>query len=149
MWRPAREEDDDAIVEMCLAYYREDPGVAPVAAEQVRRTLEVFRGEPHRGRAVVLEDGGRTVGYALLVPFWSNERGGEACEVDELFVEPGSRNRGLGSSLFAAIERGEVWGASAVSIELGVTPDNESARRLYERLGFVATGTAMMREIRR
>jgi GNAT superfamily N-acetyltransferase len=149
MWRAARADEDEAIVEMCLAYYREDPGL-PVAGEQVRRTLHVLRHEPQRGRAVVLEVAGRLAGYALLISFWSNELGGEICEVDELFVMPDFRNRGSGSALFSAIERGEIWGDSAVSIELGVTRDNVRARRLYERLGFsVTNGTGMRRMLRR
>jgi hypothetical protein len=36
MWRPARPEDGDEIVSMCLALYREDPGFAPVEADPVR-----------------------------------------------------------------------------------------------------------------
>jgi GNAT superfamily N-acetyltransferase len=144
-WREARPEEDDAIVRMCQHYYREDPGPAPVGEAQVRRTLEALRHEPHRGRAVVAEAAGEIVGYALLIGFWSNERGGVVCEVDELFVAPAARGRGIGTALFAALERGELGAASAVSIELGVTPGNEGARRLYERLGFKATGVGMMR----
>jgi hypothetical protein len=35
----------------------------------------------------------RTVGYALLISFWSNELGGEVCNIDELFVAPVYRRR--------------------------------------------------------
>lgn len=133
---------------MCLAYYREDPGL-PVSGEQVRRTLQVLRHEPQRGHAVVLEVAGRLAGYALLVSFWSNALGGEICAVDELFVVPDFRNRGFGSALFSAIERGEIWSDSAVSIELGVTRDNVRARRLYERLGFSVTNAIGMRRMLR
>src|SRR5690349_18452139 len=90
MWRQARPGDAEDIVSMCLALYREDPGFSPVEAEQVRKTLEVFERQPARGRAVVAAVGDRVVGYALLVPYWSNELGGEVCAVDELFVRPGS-----------------------------------------------------------
>jgi len=149
MWRAARPDEDDSIVAMCLALNSEDPGVAPVSEAQIRRTLEVFRREPHRGRALVLEVDGSSVGYALLIPFWSNEYGGEVCEVDELFVAPSHRDRGLGSSLFDALERGEVGNRSAVAIALGVTRNNTRARRLYERLGFMETGVGLLRTIRR
>ena len=149
MWRPAKPNDDDAIIAMCLAYYAEDPGVAPVSETQVRRTLEAFRREPGRGAAAALEVDRATVGYALLVPFWSNEYGGEVCVVDELFVQPSHRNGGLGSALFAALERREIGNQAAVAIALGVTPRNVRARRLYSRLGFVETGTGMARLLRR
>ncbi len=145
MWRAAQPEEDGAIVEMCGELNREDPGPEPVAPEQVRRTLEVLRREPFRGRALVLEVGGSAVGYALLISFWSNELGGEVCEVDELFVARAHRNRGYGRSLFDALERGELWPPGFVAIALGVTSNNGRARRLYERLGFLPVGTTMVR----
>lgn len=144
-WRVADPRDDDAIVEMCLDLNREDPGAHPVVAAQVRRTLEVFRAEPLRGRAAILELAGEPIGYALLVPYWSNERGGEACVVDELFVVESKRSRGYGAALFDAIEAAVVWPSPPISIELGVSPDNTRARALYERIGFEATGTNLSR----
>jgi GNAT superfamily N-acetyltransferase len=145
MWRTARPDEDDRVVEMCLALYREDPSSRPVEPEQVRRTLGTLRREPWRGRAVVLELDRGVVGYALLISFWSNELGGEVCDVDELFVAPEHRGQGHGTALFTAIERGEVWPGSAVALALGTTPDNVRARRLYERLGFAAVGVSMVR----
>jgi GNAT superfamily N-acetyltransferase len=142
MWRPAR-SDDEEIVLMCLALYREDPGLEHVTAEQVRATLALFEREPRRGQAVVVEVDGRVAGYALLVPFWSNQVGGEICEVDELYVRAERRGEGLGSALFEAIDAGR-FGAFA-GIALGVSPGNARARRLYERLGFRAAGTTMLR----
>jgi ribosomal protein S18 acetylase RimI-like enzyme len=147
-WRTARPEDDDAIVAMCLALNRDDPGPRPVEAEQVRRTLATLRAAPQRGRAVVLDLAGRVAGYALLIAFWSNEQGGEVCEVDELFVDPAFRSRGFGSALFDAIERGQLGSPPPVSIDLGVNDGNARARRLYERLGFESIGTRMSRRPR-
>lgn len=147
MWRPAAAPDTEEIVAMCLALYREDPGAERVVAGGIRATLDRFRREPQRGRAVVAEAGAGAgvVGYALLVPFWSNGLGGLVCEVDELYVRPAHRDGGIGSSLFQAIAAGR-FGAH-VAIVLGVSAGNERARRLYRRLGFRAAGTTMVREL--
>ena len=147
MWRPAGPDDDERLVEMCLDYYREDPGARPVAPEQVRRTLAAFRDEPWRGRAVVLEVEGRLAGYALLASFWSNELGGEVCDVDEVFVAPEHRNRGRGKALFEAIEGGGLWPSPIVGMALGTTRGNAAARRLYERLGFEPIGVSMVKRL--
>ena len=145
MWRTAGPDDDDRLVGLCLDLYRDDPGPRPVVAEQVRRTLLTLREEPWRGRAVLLDLGGQVVGYALLISFWSNELGGEVCDVDELFVAPEHRGRGYATSLFAALDRGELWPTPWVALALGTTPGNADARRLYKRLGFVSVGVSMVR----
>jgi ribosomal protein S18 acetylase RimI-like enzyme len=49
--------------------------------------------------------------------------------------------------LFDAIETGGLWPGFLVALALGVTPDNWRARRLYERLGFSAMGTSMIRRL--
>ena len=94
MWRLAKPEDDEAVVEMCMRLYDEDPGHLTVHPENIRSTLQALRREPCRGRAVVLEIENHPSGYALLIAFWLNELGGHICEVDELFVVPGHRSQG-------------------------------------------------------
>lgn len=146
MWRPADSGDDEAIVEMCLALTREDPWPEPVAAAQVRRTLAALRAEPGRGRAVVAAVDGQIAGYALLIAFWSNEFGGEVCIVDEVYVRPAHRARGIGRALFDELHAGAtLWPGPAVAIGLEVTPGNARARAWYQRLGFSGSNTVLHR----
>ena len=145
MWRLASESDDASVVEMYLGLYREDPGSSVADARQMRQTLATLRREPWRGRAVVLEVGQQIIGYALLIAYWSNEFGGEVCAVDELYVGPGFRSRGLGASLFEQIERGGFWPGKVAAFALGTTPGNTRARLFYERLGFVSIGVSMVK----
>jgi ribosomal protein S18 acetylase RimI-like enzyme len=147
MWRLATASDDEAIVSMCMALNAEDPGPNPVQPQQVRRTLAKLREEPNRGRAVICDVEGRTVGYALLISFWSNELGGEVCNIDELFVAPLYRGRGLATSLLGELADKEqsVWPIRPAALALEVTSQNERARALYERLGFRGKNFAMRR----
>ena len=147
MWRMAKPEDDDAVVEMCMRLYDEDPGHLTVRPENIRATLQALRREPCRGRAVVLEIEHRLLGYVLLIVFWSNELGGHICEVDELFVVLGHWSQGHGKSLFDGISQGQLWPTPIAGIALGVTSDNVRARRLYERLGFRAAGISIIRRL--
>jgi len=149
MWRPAMEAEDDVLDELCRKLYREDPAQLPGEAPPMRRTLATLRRDPRRGRAVVLDVGGRIEGYALLIDYWSNELGGGVCAVDELYVERGQRGRGHGTALFEAIEQGGLWPWPAVALALGVAPGNARARRLYERLGFAAVGVSMLKRMGR
>jgi GNAT superfamily N-acetyltransferase len=145
MWRIAGAHDDDKIVSMCLALNADDPGHAPVRPEQVLRTLAKLRDEPHRGRAVVCEVDGDTTGYALLISFWSNELGGEVCVIDELFVVPEYRSRGVATELLASLihNKGSLSPAKSVALGLEVSPANVRARALYERVGFRGSNLVM------
>lgn len=149
MWRPWNPEDAERVVALCLALYAEDPPTVPVGEAQVRRTLERFRDRPDRGLVAVLEVGGTVAGYALLVPWWSNELGGEVCQVDELYVAPEARGSGLGTALLRdlAAGAGPPFPVRFVALQLEVTPDNRRARALYERLGFEPMRNVSMRRL--
>ena len=145
-WRPAAADDDEAIVTMSLALYNEDPAPPHVSAAQVRETLERFRREPIRGRALVLDVEGARAGYALLVSFWSNELAGEICTIDELYLAPAWRSRGLATVLLESLIAGSsLWPGRPVAFELEVSPDNPRAGSLYERLGFRVKRNTTMR----
>jgi ribosomal protein S18 acetylase RimI-like enzyme len=86
---------------------------------------------------VVLEVEGRAEGYALLASFWSNELGGEVCNVDELYVRPSSRRLGHARELLEALAAGApLWPRRPVAVELEVSPSNARAQALYAGLGF-------------
>ena len=146
MWRLAQPEDFDEIVAMCRKLNREDPGPAPVPDSYMRRTLETLMRYPIRGLPVVLEVGGRIEGYALLISFWSNELGGEICNIDELYVKPASRGNGYGRSVVAALLEGRsLWPRPFAALELEVSPKNTKARELYAELGFQPVENSILR----
>src|SRR5215470_138315 len=144
-WRISQPSEDDLIVGMCLALNREDPGPRPVAINQIRNTLKELRANPVRGRILVLELDGRVEGYALLVAYWSNELGGEICNIDEIYVRPDRRGRGYGRALVEALVAGNsVWPGHPAAIALEVSPSNERALTLYSKLGFVRSPNLQM-----
>lgn len=154
-WRRAAAADDDAIVARSLALYAEDPSGETIDTARVRATLAALRAEPVRGRAVVLEVDGAVRGYAFLVAFWSNEYGGELCEIDELYVDAPLRSQGHAGALFAALaalgpgaadDDAALWPRRPVALGLEITDGNARARALYERLGFAAKNRVMRRK---
>jgi ribosomal protein S18 acetylase RimI-like enzyme len=108
-------------------------------------TLLALRSQPVRGSALVLEIDGKTVGYALLISFWSNELGGEICNIDELYVSPAARRQGHASALLKGlVNDSPLWLGQPVAFQLEVTPQNAKAKALYSKLGFrVARNTTM------
>src|SRR5690606_2196996 len=155
--------DHDRIARLMLALYAEDPAPRPPGRDGCLMTLAELERHPLRGVAVVHEPeragseparsevaGAPDIdGYALLCSFWSNELGGEVCIIDELYVAPAARGRGVATALVTGLLRRELpWFERAVSVELEVTPGNARARALYERLGFSAYENALMRALR-
>ncbi|MGC5616816.1 GNAT family N-acetyltransferase [Georgenia sp. Z1491] len=100
---------------------------------------------PDQGGVVAVDDDGTVLGAAWLrlMPAVRPGYGFVAEDVPELSmgVEPPARGGGVGSALLAVLlERARRDGRRAVS--LSVERDNSTARRLYERAGFVRIGGA-------
>ena len=125
----------DELVAMMRALYAEDPAAVPVDESGFPRTIEVLIAEPSRGQIVLFLEGSRLQGYALLISYWSNELGGPLLFIDELFVTPGARGRGIGTSFLLYLRDQRPLGAVALALE--VTPANTRAMRLYTSLGFL------------
>ncbi len=122
------------VAAMMGALYAADPASHPVHKSHFERTLERVRNKPETGRVVLFEDGEQLAGYALLVPYWSNEFGGVLMFIDELFVDEAWRGQGVAKGFFAWLEANP--GEETVALVLEVTPGNAGARKLYEGLGF-------------
>jgi ribosomal protein S18 acetylase RimI-like enzyme len=148
MWKIASPTDDRAIVEMCLALYQEDPSPNRVIEAQILSTLTIFREQPVRGRALVLEVENQICGYSFLSSFWSNECGGEICVIDEIFVRPQFRGKNWGRNLISQIHQNkDLWPNPLVAIDLEVTPKNIRAREFYLSLGFAPLKNSHMRRM--
>ena len=82
---------------------------------------------------VITLDGG-TVGYYVLIFAMSMEYGDLVAWLDDLYVQPAVRGRGLGSLALAhMLERCHARAVRALSVE--VSPDNVGARHLYASAG--------------
>jgi len=90
----------------------------------------VVESTPVQADAAPAGDGGDLLAGGLLVTY---PRYGE---IAELFVVPMFRRLGIGTAvIWQLMATAVAWALPAV--EIGVTVGNESARRLYQRLGFV------------
>ena len=97
----------------------------------VRGMLE----DPRRGFILVARLEGRPVGLAYLSFTWTLEHGGLSAWLEEMYVEPALREKGIGTALLTkAIEHAREMGAAAIDLE--VVQGHERAARLYEREGF-------------
>jgi GNAT superfamily N-acetyltransferase len=88
-----------------------------------------------RGALLIAESRGAPVGVAYLSYIWSIELGGLSVWLDELYVVPAERGRGIGKKMLDRVcEKARAEGCAGVDLEVEST--HERAARLYERAGF-------------
>ncbi len=89
----------------------------------------------HLGNGWIALADGEPAGYLLAVYVFSLEHLGLTAEIDEFFVLPEHRGKGIGESLLAAAERQFIaLGCTNSSLQIG--RDNAAARRFYHRHGY-------------
>ncbi len=132
----------DEIVTMMRSLYEEDQPAHPVDTSAFPATVEHLMMCPSAGQIVLIFQGCQLRGYAILIPYWSNEFGGVLLFVDELFVQDGSRNQGIGRRFFRYLEQERPFAGVALALE--VNPNNRRAHRLYESMGFVKRDNATL-----
>lgn len=128
-------EHEEEVAAMMRRLYDEDEAAHTVDVSRFPSSIRHLIAHPAAGQIILFCEGSQLRGYALLVPYWSNEFGGTLLFVDELFVVAEARNRGIGHSFFRYLEQQRPFGPVRLALE--VSPGNSRGRRFYESLGFV------------
>jgi ribosomal protein S18 acetylase RimI-like enzyme len=130
--RRAGREDLPALVPLFDAY-REFYEQPPDLARSERFLAD--RLEHDESFVFVAEEAGRAVGFMQLYPTFSSVTLGRVYVLNDLFVAPQARGRGVASRL---LETAREWSEreGAVYLELSTAVDNP-AQRLYEAHGWV------------
>jgi GNAT superfamily N-acetyltransferase len=135
--RRARTGDIPQLLSLIRRYW-DFEGIAGFAALRIELVLkELLEGPLPRGSIWVAEAHGTLAGYLIVVHVVSVEHQGLMAEIDEFFVLPESRARGIGTQLLAAAEA-ELAQRGCVRLQLQLALGNRRARAFYERLGFGA-----------
>jgi ribosomal protein S18 acetylase RimI-like enzyme len=133
-FRPFNGSDLPDLQQMILALYREDPPGQKMSRQKIRRTTQELSLHPEKGAITIIHVGKTVVGYTIVVCYWSNEYGGNIACIDELYVKPSWRNRGIGSSCLDHIA--DAKGTDVKGLQVEITPANKKALAFYSRRGF-------------
>jgi ribosomal protein S18 acetylase RimI-like enzyme len=131
--RPAKHEDRPRLIELMKGYFAFYRTPFP-ARNKVEALLDVLEQDPERGVQLVADVEGRLQGFATLYASLDTLIADRILVMNDLFVDPALRNRGVGEALFDA--------SLAYATEHGYTrldwvtaADNYGAQRFYERHG--------------
>lgn len=130
-----RPEDYSIVRSMIHSLYADDSKGGDVHAasdEHIERTIERARSHPEQLQLKVFKVDGAIAGYSLLTNYWSNEHGGLVLILDEVFVLPEFRGKGISSKFFKHLFALPEY----VMVYLEVFPGNTVAYELYKRIGF-------------
>jgi len=131
--RPAEAADVPVIADLIRALARFERLEHEVVMTEELLERALFGDRPY-AEVVLAEDGGRPVGFALFFHNFSTFLGRPGIYLEDLFVVPEHRARGIGRDLLVhlarlAVERG------CGRLEWAVLDWNQEAIRFYERLG--------------
>jgi len=141
--RDARPSDQDAILALTLAAYKEYAQPMGAYWDGYRRNILTTLGDAKPAEHIVVERDGAVVGSVLLYPagtIFSSAKGPRVTlrwpEVRLLAVTPGARGQGVGTALMhECVRRARQAGAAALMLH--TTDIMQAAIRLYQRMGFV------------
>jgi len=131
--RPATAADREDVLEL-LAVQLEEHDIV-LGTERLAAAVDGCLADPTRGRIFVARSADGTIGVAYMSLAWVLEHGGRTAWLDELYVRPAHRERGVGTALLRAVlDAARAAGAAAVDLE--VESSHARAAALYERHGF-------------
>lgn len=99
-------------------------------------------GAPH-GAAYLIGPARAPIGYLIVSFGWSVEFGGLDAFLDELYLRPSIRGRGIGTESVQTVAR-TLAAAGVRAMHLEVMGGNARATDLYKRLGFAARDSQLM-----
>ncbi|WP_299893837.1 N-acetyltransferase [uncultured Ruegeria sp.] len=131
--RLARPEDLDRLMALVTAFHTE-AGLAQ-DPDQFRNALApLLEGIPH-GCVYLIGPGRAPLGYIILSFGWSVEFGGMDGFVDEIYIRPAVRGRGIATEVLLALPKA-LSEAGLTALHLEVDRNNEAAQNIYLRTGF-------------
>jgi GNAT superfamily N-acetyltransferase len=124
-FRAVCDHDLPNLEQMIFALYREDEYGEVMSRQKIQCTVKELMQHPEKGTIIVFCLGEAVVGYSIVIYYWSNEYGGNIAVIDELYIQPQCRGKGIGTCFLEYIVA--VAGGSVKGLKLEVTPVNKKA----------------------
>jgi GNAT superfamily N-acetyltransferase len=133
--RDARLEEAEELLPLMRAYC--DFYEASPPDEGLLELARTLIADPEEGSMFIAREGEQAVGFATLDWKWSSLKAAKIGYLEDLFVAPETRGRGIADALIeACAERCRQRGAPAMQWQ--TAPDNRRAQVVYDRTGAVA-----------
>lgn len=119
---------------MCYQFFSSPAVCHEISLEAMQTTFQTaLKGSPYM-RGLMLTEQDQMIGYLLLSFTYSNEVGGMVVWVEEIYLKEPYRGQGYGKQVFRWIMR--TYGEEVKRFRLEISPENEAARALYQKIGY-------------
>ncbi|MFS4582838.1 GNAT family N-acetyltransferase [Phaeobacter sp. C3_T13_0] len=137
----ARPEDLDRVLDLVAAFHAE---MEIKSDDALRRAAiePLLEGLPY-GAVYLIGPTRAPVGYIVVTFSWSVEFGGMDGFVDELFIRPPVRGRGIASEVLLQLPK-TLGEAGIKALHLEVDREDEHAQRIYQRARFQSRDRYML-----
>ena len=129
----ARPDDLDRLTKLVTDFHTE-MGIKQDEVTLRAAVMPLLEGSSH-GAIYLLGPARAPIGYIAVSFGWSLEFAGLDAMIDEIYIRPGVRSRGIGSEVLNALPKA-LAGAGLKAIHLEVRRDDKRAYDLYKRLRF-------------
>lgn len=129
----ATPEDAPRLLTLIEAFHTEY-GLTSTPEAREAALLPLLEGSP-LGAAWLFGPAKAPTGYVIITFGWSMEFGGMDAFVDELYIRPTVRKRGIASEVLLAISA-SLKDVGVTALHLEVDRDDEATQRLYTRAHF-------------
>lgn len=123
----------DRLVPLVAAFHAEQ-GLDSTESDRLSALQPLLDGIPH-GTIYLIGPPRAPIGYIVVSFGWSMEFGGLDGIIDELFIRPGVRGRGIASEVLITLPKA-LAGAGLKALHLEVDTNNPNAQKLYTKAGF-------------
>lgn len=132
MIRRIKQSDKDIFLRLSREFYRSEAVLHDIPEEFHKNTFdELMRSDDYAQGYIFCSKDGTPAGYALTAKTFSHEAGGYVIWIEEIYIRPQFRGKGLGKQFFTYVET-----LGAARLRLEAEQDNERAIALYRSLGY-------------
>ncbi len=134
MIRFIKAHDSDECIAMLEEFYRTDAVSHTIPNDYIKNTINAALNNSPYVKIIICEVDGDYAGFCTLSLSFSTEAGGIVVFIEELYVRDNFKGQGHGSDILDFIR--QEFDSKVKRYRLEVTPQNEGAIRLYQKLGF-------------
>lgn len=130
--RPITKEDLEEYMQMAKEFYSMPCCDHVIDPSHFSNAFEYSLSDNPYTRLFMIECDGKIAGYSNISLTYSIEAGGNVVWLEEIYIKPEYRNKGLGSALFEYVYKNY----PAKRYRMEVTDSNQEAIKLYKKLGY-------------